>query len=75
MTALIEFMASTAGRILRAVIGLILLVIAIPTGGAGEWVLLVLGVFFLAVGLFDVCVLAPLFGRPFTGKRIRAHSA
>ena len=37
--------------------------------------ILVLGVFFLAVGLFDVCVLAPLFGRPFTGKRIRAHSA
>jgi hypothetical protein len=34
--------------------------------------LMVLGLVPLAAGIFDVCVLSPLFGGPFSGERIRA---
>ena len=64
-----KFMASPAGRWLRGIVGAVVLVWGIS---AGNVVLDILGVFFIAVGLFDVCVLAPLFGQPISGAKIRA---
>ena len=65
-----RFMASPAGRALRAVVGLLLIILGAVLGGG--WLALVpLGVAFVAVGVFDVCLLAPLFGQPLSGKAVR----
>ena len=69
---MIEFMSSTAGRITRAAIGVVLLVVAFITGGVWAWVLGVLGAVFVTVGVADVCLLSPLFGKPFKGADVRA---
>lgn len=65
----IKFMSSTAGRVLRALVGVVVLILGM-TGG-NVWLDL-LGVFFIAVGVFDVCVFAPLFKLPLSGKATRA---
>jgi hypothetical protein len=65
-----RFMASATGRALRALVGVALLIIGFAFGGA--WIALsVVGLLFVAVGVFDVCLLAPLFGRPISGKANR----
>jgi hypothetical protein len=67
--AFIKFMASIYGRILRIVVGLGFIVWA---ASINEALLYIPGLFFIAVGVFDVCVFAPLFKMPFNGKGIRA---
>ena len=67
----IAFMASQQGRLLRGSMGLALIVTAILTlEGGGQIVSLVLGSVLLAVATFDVCLFAPLFGKPLTGSKI-----
>lgn len=73
MNPLISFLASTAGRILRAVAGLILLYVGwVVMGGTWGIIVALVGLVMLAAGVFDFCVFAPLFGNPFSGKKIRA---
>lgn len=68
---MIGFMASTAGRWLRIVVGIVLLIGGFCWGPWG-YIASVLGVFFIAVGASDVCVLAPLFGyKTMNGSEIR----
>jgi hypothetical protein len=67
----VRFMSSTAGRIARSSVGVVLIVLAFAVGGAWLW-LLAPGVFFLGVGIVDVCVFAPLFKLPLSGKKVRA---
>jgi hypothetical protein len=64
----VKFMASTAGRTLRVIVGAAVLVWGIAAGLV--WLDL-LGVFFIAVGLFDVCIFGPLVGKAFSGKKLR----
>jgi hypothetical protein len=65
-------MSSTAGRIARAVAGLVLLGVGVALGGA--WLILAgVGVVFIAVGVFGICLLAPLFKQPLSGKAVRAR--
>jgi hypothetical protein len=72
MSQMLKFLASGAGRILRAVVGLILIALGIwVVSGVWSWVLIVIGLVPLAAGLFDFCVFAPLFGLAFTGERLR----
>ena len=71
---LLDFLGSTTGRWVRAAVRVVLLVLAFLVGGTWGWVLGVLGVVFVAVGLLDVCLLAPLFGRPLRGRDFRAAS-
>ena len=73
MTALIQFMASTYGRIFRVGVGVLLIILGALASGATTTILVILGAFFIGVGLFDICVLAPLAHLPFTGKGIRAR--
>jgi hypothetical protein len=70
MSALFGFMASTAGRATRAVLGLVLVVLGIVMGGGGL-VLTVVGLVPLAAGVFDVCLFAPLFHQPLRGADLR----
>lgn len=67
--AFIKFMATIYGRILRIVIGFALIGWAMEIN---EILLYIFGLFFIVVGAFDVCALAPFFKMPFNGKDIRA---
>jgi hypothetical protein len=74
MDPFISFMASRNGRIVRIVVGLALVVwgfFGIDNVTTGTIVLIV-GLVPLAAGIFDFCVLAPLFGAPLSGSKIRA---
>ncbi|MEZ4553320.1 MAG: DUF2892 domain-containing protein [Dehalococcoidia bacterium] len=72
MNPIFQFLASTAGRVTRAVAGLALIALGLGAiGGTTGIVVAVVGVVPLAAGVFDFCVFAPLFGRPFNGPRLR----
>jgi hypothetical protein len=58
-----EWMATPAGRATRVVAGLVLVVLGL-VGGGGWLVVSVLGLVPLVAGAVDVCVIAPLVGRP-----------
>lgn len=75
MNPLIAFLASTAGRIIRVVAGIALLIWGIwGLGGAAGIIVALIGAVPLLAGLFDFCVFAPLFKNPFKGRDIRAGS-
>ena len=74
MNPLIKFMASTTGRIVRVVAGIVLIAWGLLglTGTTGI-IVAVIGLVPLLAGLFDFCVFAPLFRNPFKGKEIRGE--
>jgi len=73
MNPFVKFMASTAGRIVRIVAGLILIALGLlVVHGVGGIVLAIVGLVPLVAGLFDFCVFAPLFGAPLSGPKIRS---
>lgn len=73
MNPFIAFMASTAGRIVRIVAGLGLILWGwFGLGDTTGIVVAVIGALPLLAGLFDFCVFAPLFGAPLSGPKIRA---
>ena len=72
MNGFFRFIANPAGRLLRIVAGIILVVVGLMwIHGAGGWILAVIGLVPLAAGVFDWCVFAPLFGLPFVGEHLR----
>lgn len=73
MNPFCTFMASTAGRISRVVAGIALVALGmLVLKGTAGIVVAVVGLVPLVAGLFDFCVLAPLFGCPMSGPKIRA---
>lgn len=64
----VQFMRSSAGRGLRIVAGLVLIVLGFIVGGAGGVVLGAVGLVPLAAGLFGFCLFAPLFGADLRGN-------
>ncbi len=73
MNPFVSFMASTTGRFVRIVAGIVLIAWGLlGLGGTLGIVVAVVGVLPLVAGLFDFCVFAPLFGNPLSGARIRA---
>ena len=72
MNAFFGFIAGTAGRAIRIVAGLALILVGLlAVGGVWGWILAIVGLVPLLAGLFDRCVFAPLFGLPFVGDRLR----
>ena len=68
-----KFMASVTGRVIRVVVGLVLIVWGLwGIGGVGGVIVAIVGAVPFLAGVFDVCVFAPLFGDPFQGRDIRA---
>ncbi len=67
-----RFIASPSGRVLRVVAGLIL-IFAGFLWIRGTWgvIVAIIGLVPFLAGLFDWCVLAPLFSLPFVGQRLR----
>jgi uncharacterized membrane protein HdeD (DUF308 family) len=75
MNPFVKFMASRNGRITRIVAGAVLIILGFfvvddITLGV---VLMVVGLVPLLAGIFDFCLLAPLFGAPMSGAKIRAE--
>ncbi|MGW8227170.1 MAG: YgaP family membrane protein [Anaerolineales bacterium] len=74
MNPLIKFLASPAGRIVRVVAGIALILWGIlGLSGTVGIIVAVVGAVPLLAGLFDFCVFAPLFGAPLSGPKIRAQ--
>lgn len=63
----VMFMSSSAGRGLRIVAGIALLVLGLVIGG-GWMVLSVVGLIPFIAGLINVCLLAPLVGQPLKSR-------
>lgn len=62
------FMASTSGRWIRVVAGLAIIIWGwMMRGQVGGTVLMLVGLAPLAAGVFNVCLIAPLIGAPFSG--------
>ncbi len=69
---MIEFLASIAGRNLRIAVGLVLIVIGLLVVKESlGLVVAVIGLVPLSAGLLDVCLIAPLVGKPLSGYAIR----
>jgi hypothetical protein len=67
-----RFMSSLAGRLLRIVAGIVLVVVGqAAMHGTGGIILAIVGLVVLAAGLFNFCIFAPLFGGPFWAKDIK----
>ena len=63
------FMARPAGRLLRIVAGLALIVWGWTMSGTTTGtVLMVVGVVPVLAGVFNVCLIAPIIGAPFSGR-------
>ena len=72
---MVEFLASSVGRVIRIVAGIAIILIGyLWLDSPWKYVLEVVGLVPLAAGIFDFCVLAPLMGKPFWGRQIRGES-
>ena len=71
--ALIDFLASSTGRWVRIAVGGVLFAVGLlAIEGTAGTIVAVIGLVPLLAGMLDVCLLAPLFGAPLSGRRIRA---
>lgn len=67
MNNLVAFMRSNIGRTVRIVLGILLIWLGLDLG-AGT-VVAIIGVIPILAGVFNFCLLAPLFGMTIWGKR------
>ena len=74
MNPIVKFLASSTGRITRIVVGIVLMALGffVVDDMVVGAILMVVGLIPLLAGLFDFCLLAPLFGLPMSGRKIRA---
>jgi hypothetical protein len=75
MNPFVKFMASRNGRITRIIAGAVLIILGffVVDNITLGVILIVVGLVPLLAGLFDFCLLAPLFGAPMSGAKIRAE--
>jgi hypothetical protein len=74
MNGFVNFMASTTGRIVRVIAGAAIIAVGLLGVGSTTGILIaVVGFIPLLAGLLDFCIFAPLFGRPFSGAKLRAN--
>ena len=71
MMPILRFLYSQPGRVVRIVVGVILIIIGASLGG-WWWLLVLVGVVPVLTGTFDICTLGPLVGKPLSGPRFRA---
>ena len=69
---LVRFAASKAGRAIRIIVGIILIVLGlIVVTGTGGIIIAIIGLGPLLSGILNFCVIAPLFNAPFWGKDVK----
>ena len=72
---LVRFMASGAGRLLRVVAGVVLIVVGfMVVKGTGGWIVAVVGLIAFASGAVNFCLLGPLMGGPFWGSALKKRA-
>ena len=72
MNGLFAFLAGSTGRIVRAVAGIVLVILGLfAITGTGGIIVAIIGLIPLAAGVFDFCVFAPLAKLPFNGAALR----
>lgn len=65
----VDFMRSNAGRLLRIVAGIALILVGLlAIGGTGGVILAIVGLVPLAAGIFNFCLFGPLFGVDLWGR-------
>lgn len=63
------FMATPAGRSIRILVGIALIVIGLAAvEGTPGWIIAAVGVLPIALGAFNVCLIALVLGAPFSGR-------
>lgn len=68
--ALAKFMAKPIGRLIRVIAGLALILVGVlVVEGTEGWLLALVGVLPLVTGALNVCLISPLLGAPFSGKK------
>jgi len=68
----VKFMATGLGRLIRMVLGLALILWGLlGLHGAAEQVVGTVGLVAFAAGLFNFCLVAPLFGAPIRGSALK----
>lgn len=65
---LVRFMSTTYGRALRIALGIALVAFGYLAGGTAGVVIAVVGIVPVAAGALNVCLFAPLFGAPLSGR-------
>ncbi len=71
MNAFVRFMASPAGRILRIVAGGAIIYLGLSViGGSNGRMITAVGLLPILTGAFNICVIAPLFGKPLSGSKV-----
>lgn len=68
---LANFMSSAAGRLLRVVLGVVLIGVGFAVGGPAGWVIGIIGLVPIAAGAANVCLVGPILGAPFKGSELR----
>jgi hypothetical protein len=61
---MIRFFSSLPGRTVRALLGVAMMMLGIRIDGAAGIALIFAGLLPIALAVFNVCLLAPLFGAP-----------
>lgn len=70
-SAFARFVNSPAGRIIRIVVGVALILWGYTSlGSTTGIVLIVIGLILLAAGVFDWCLISALLGGPISGRRV-----
>ena len=69
---LAKFMASAAGRWLRIIVGLILILLGLFTiHGTAGIIVAIIGLVVLLAGVFNFCLIAPILGCPLKGSDLK----
>lgn len=63
-----RFMSGPIGRSIRVLAGIALIVLGVALDSALGWVIAGVGVVPILAGIFNVCLLGPLFGAPLSGR-------
>jgi hypothetical protein len=69
----LSFMNSTAGRAIRVVLGLALVVLGVLVGGGLGIAIAVFALLPMATGIFGICPVNPILGQPLRACAVPAH--
>ena len=71
----VQFLISTNGRVLRVVVGIVLVLVGFVVQGVGGIVISVIGVVPIVASAMNLCLLGPLFGADLRGNPRRSGAA
>jgi hypothetical protein len=60
----LSFMSTPTGRVIRGIMGIAIIAIGFAIGGTAGWIVSAFGLLPLLTGVFGLCPINPLVGRP-----------